>query len=138
MKSDRPVVLDANVIVSALLSPKGKARAAFDKAVSDSIVVVSPNIIAELEDVLSREKFNAFVSQEERLSFLQRFLEVSLLVSPAERIFACRDARDDKYLELAVAARADAIITGDQDLLALHPFRNIAILSPEQFLKMPA
>lgn len=138
MKSDRPVVLDANVIVSALLSPKGKARAAFDKAVSDSIVVVSPNIIAELEDVLSREKFNAFVSQEERLSFLQRFLEVSLLVSPAERIFACRDARDDKYLELAVAARADAIITGDQDLLAMHPFRNIAILSPEQFLKMPA
>jgi putative PIN family toxin of toxin-antitoxin system len=49
-------------------------------------------------------------------------------------IRACRDPRDDKFLELAVHGRADILITGDADLLALHPFQGIAILTPAAFL----
>jgi predicted nucleic acid-binding protein len=48
---------------------------------------------------------------------------------------ACRDPRDDKFLALAVAGHADCIITGDKDLLALHPFRGIAILTPMAYLE---
>ena len=48
---------------------------------------------------------------------------------------ACRDPRDDKFLEVAVRGRADAIVTGDADLLALHPFRGIAILTPAKYLE---
>jgi putative PIN family toxin of toxin-antitoxin system len=50
-------------------------------------------------------------------------------------IRAFRDPRDDKFLEVAVHARADVIVTGDADLLALHPFRGIAILSPAEYLE---
>lgn len=52
-------------------------------------------------------------------------------------IRACRDPRADKFLEVAVRGRADLILTGDQDLLALHPFRDIAILSPVDYLRQP-
>lgn len=50
-----------------------------------------------------------------------------------KRIRACRDPKDDKFLELAVSGNADVIVTGDKDLLALHPFRGIAILTPLDF-----
>lgn len=55
-------------------------------------------------------------------------------VDPGIEITACRDPRDNKFLELAVAAKAACIVTGDNDLLALHPFRSVPILSPSDFL----
>jgi predicted nucleic acid-binding protein len=51
-------------------------------------------------------------------------------------ITACRDPQDDKVLEIAVAGKADAIVTGDEDLLALHPFEGIPIVGPAEFLSM--
>jgi predicted nucleic acid-binding protein len=48
---------------------------------------------------------------------------------------ACRDPKDDKFLELAVSGAACCVVTGDQDLLALHPFRSVSILTPAQFLE---
>ncbi|MCE7922369.1 MAG: putative toxin-antitoxin system toxin component, PIN family [Haliscomenobacteraceae bacterium CHB4] len=59
------------------------------------------------------------------------------MVASEEEIQACRDPKDNKYLEAAVAAQADCIISGDPDLLALHPFRNIPVLSPRDFLNFP-
>ena len=50
-------------------------------------------------------------------------------------VHACRDARDDKFLELAVSGRAAYIISGDDDLLVLHPFRDIAIMTAAEFLQ---
>jgi len=52
------------------------------------------------------------------------------------RIRACRDPKDDKFLEVAVDGRADAIVTGDHDLLELHPFHGIAILTPADYLNL--
>jgi predicted nucleic acid-binding protein len=60
-----------------------------------------------------------------------RVLRVS---SSPQAIRACRDPKDDKFLELAVHGRADLIVTGDQDLHTLNPFRGIAILTPNAFL----
>jgi predicted nucleic acid-binding protein len=60
----------------------------------------------------------------------------------AEEVFvsapirACRDPRDDKFLEAAVHGHADLILTGDRDLLDLHPFRAIAILTPAAYLDL--
>ena len=51
-------------------------------------------------------------------------------------ITACRDPKDDKFLTLAVAANADYIVTGDDDLLVLHPFRGIQIIKPAEFLAL--
>ena len=58
----------------------------------------------------------------------------SELVEITEVVNACRDPKDDKFLELAVSGRATHIISGDDDLLALHPFRGIAILTPQDFV----
>jgi len=51
-------------------------------------------------------------------------------------VHACRDPRDDKFLEVAVNGMADLIVTGDDDLLVLDRFRPTRILTPKQFLEM--
>lgn len=57
------------------------------------------------------------------------------MVLPTQTVDLCRDEKDNKYLELALAAKADCIITGDLDLLFLHPFDKTPILSAADFLK---
>ena len=65
--------------------------------------------------------------------WLQKLMAAAELVTITERIAACRDPTDDKFLELAVNGHADLIVTGDADLLVLNPFRNIPIVTPAQF-----
>ena len=88
----------------------------------------------ELVDVLARPKFDRYISVEERQGFLLQIGNVAELVSIWRPIRACRDPRDDKFLELAVNGTADTILTGDADLLALHPFYKIDILTPAEWL----
>jgi uncharacterized protein len=57
-------------------------------------------------------------------------------ICPAESVTVCRDPKDNKFLEVAATGRADVIVTGDDDLLVLHPFRGIPILGPREFLTM--
>jgi uncharacterized protein len=66
---------------------------------------------------------------------LQRALADAEPVEIHERISVCRDTQDDKFLELAVNGKADVIISGDADLLSLHPFRGIPIETPAAFLR---
>jgi hypothetical protein len=67
--------------------------------------------------------------------WLSEVLVAAELVAVIERIAACRDPKDDKFLELAVNGHADLIVTGDADLLALNPFREIPIISPATFVQ---
>jgi putative PIN family toxin of toxin-antitoxin system len=68
------------------------------------------------------------------LNILIDFKRVAIFSEISESITACRDLKDNKFLELAIAANASCIITGDKDLLALHPFREISILTANDFL----
>jgi uncharacterized protein len=61
-------------------------------------------------------------------------MESDQIIEPKEQINECRDPKDNKYLELAVSGKAEAIVTGDTDLLVLHPFRDIQIVTPQEFL----
>ena len=72
---------------------------------------------------------------EQRESFLQQLTNTTQLVQVTEFIDACRDPKDNQYLELAVSAQASVIITGDQNLPVLHPFRDISIVTPPTFLQ---
>jgi putative PIN family toxin of toxin-antitoxin system len=128
-------VLDTNVIVSGLLLPDSKPRSAFDRALDKGKILVSIPVLVELEAVLSRRKFGKYLYDEERKEFLAALVREAGVVDITERITVCRDPRDDKFLELVVSGRADCLITGDTDLLALHPFRDIAILRPADFLE---
>lgn len=134
MRSRPRYVFDTNVVVSALLFSQSKPARAFFAAVGVGEVLVSADVVRELNDVLGREKFERYVGEEERTRFLRSLLREARLIEPEEKIRACRDPKDDKYLELAVSGAADCIVTGDDDLLSLNPFRDIPILTPERFL----
>lgn len=90
----------------------------------------------ELADVVGRAKFDPYITIGERQEFLRLFNRIAERVEIIRVIRACRDPRDDKFLELAVAGPAEIIVSGDADLLALHPFQGISIVTPARFLEM--
>jgi putative PIN family toxin of toxin-antitoxin system len=83
---------------------------------------------------LSRPKFARAISLARRERFLEELRRSAIWFEPSIAVSDCRDAKDDKYLELALAAGADMIVSSDEDLLVLHPWRGIPILSPADFL----
>ena len=135
MRSNPRCVFDTNVLVSALLFDRSKPARAFFVALRADEVLVSADVISELNDVLGREKFRHYVSEEERGRFLRSLLRETRLVEIQETVRACRDPKDDKFLELAVNGDADCIVSGDDDLLMLDPFRGMRILTPGGFLE---
>jgi putative PIN family toxin of toxin-antitoxin system len=128
-------VFDTNTLVSAVLFEHSNPGQALRHALRRGRVLLSSPTLEELAEVLQREKFERYVTAARREEFLVAFVERAFLVEPTEEIYACRDAKDDKFLELAVSGSAAYIISGDADLLALHPFRDIAIITATEFLQ---
>lgn len=127
-------VFDNNVVVSAALLAGSVPRQAFDKALDEGTVLISVPVLLELAEVLSRKKFNKYLREEERMRFMVALLKEAELVEITETVTDCKDAKDNKFLELAVDGEADCIVSGDEDLLVLKPFRGIPILTPKEFL----
>ena len=127
-------VLDTNVIVSSLLFSHSIPRQALNKALDTGKILISQEIILELTQVLNRDKLNKYLLKEERLKFLADFLKDVQTITIYQKIDACRDKKDNKFLDLAICGQAQYIITGDQDLLILNPFSGIYIINPKQFL----
>lgn len=134
MTSSERFVLDTNVIVSSVLSPRSILRQAFDLAFLLGTVLVSDSILVEIDDVLRRPKFERYVSEEERLQFLAKFVGDAMIVEVTEVVTDCRDSKDNKFLELAVSGGAKCIVSGDTDLLVIDPFRGISIVTPQVFV----
>jgi putative PIN family toxin of toxin-antitoxin system len=107
-------------------------------AQESAILLVSVETWAELTDVLLRPKFNRYLSTSVRLQTLVDFRLTVKLIEVTARVAECRHPKDDKFLELALSGHADLILTGDNDLLVLHPWREIAILTPHQYLALGA
>lgn len=128
------VVVDTNVWVSRLLLVNSVAARAVDAALTSSQVVVSEPLIEELADVLEREKFDRYVSLADREEFLRRVLQVATTLPVLTEVADCRDADDNRLLALALDSESDYILTGDQDLLTMNPWRRIEIISPRAFL----
>ena len=128
------VVMDTSVVVSAALLPHSRPGQALDYAIEQRAVLLSAATFAELVEVLWRPRFDRYLSDARRRELLNDLERAANRVAITHRITACRDPKDDKFLELAVSGNASHIITGDNDLLALHPFRNIPIITPAAFL----
>ena len=127
-------VFDTNVIVSAALLAGSIPRQAFDKALDAGKILISIPVLLEMAEVLSRKKLDKYLLEEERMLFLVALLKEAELVEITEVVNDCRDAEDNKFLELAVSGKADCIVSGDEDLLVLNPFRELPILTPREFL----
>ncbi len=96
--------------------------------------LISEATLEELADVLARAKFDSYLTVGERQEFLRLLDRIAVMVPIIHTIRACRDARDDKFLELAVNGEASLIITPDSDLLELDPFKGIPIITPASYL----
>ncbi len=129
------VVTDTNVLLSGLLSSNSTPARAVERAVREDQVLASRETLRELAGKLLSPKFDRYVARERRMALLDRLAPNLVVVEIVQRIRACRDPKDDPYLEVAANGSANLIVTGDRDLLALHPFRGIDILSPSAYLE---
>lgn len=127
-------MVDTNVLLSRLLVPGSVPAQAVRRAVDQGQILASEATLEELADVLSRPKFDRYLTVSERQQFLRLFMRIAQWVPILHPVQACRDPRDDKFLALAVNGEAGVIITGDQDLLVLDPFRDVRILEPAAYL----
>ena len=135
MQVSRRLVVDTNVFASAIIFPRSVPRRLVDDALDQGVVLFSDVTMSELTEVLSRSKFARYVSRRERELFLAQIGSAAEFVPIIRLVRECRDPKNDKFLEVALNGRADVIITGDADLLSLNPWKEIAILSPADFLR---
>ena len=129
-------VFDTNTLISAAFNEHSQPALALKKARTIGTLLISDEIIAEYLIVFARDKFNRWLSLETRIEFIENIIANALPIQIIERIQECRDPKDDKYLSLAVSAQADAIISGDEELLVMNPFRQIPILNSSDFLSL--
>ena len=134
------VVLDANVLLSAVISPRGTPAQILRLWEGEHFeLVISPPILAELERVIHypriQEKYS--LSEEYVGQFLQSIGSGATVVDPAVELSVIeKDPSDDRYLECAVASEASYIVTGDGHLLDLEEYGGVAILNPAEFLAL--
>ena len=128
------IVFDTSTLVGAATRRTGVPHRAFLHALRSDRVAVSDTMLSELREVLARPRLARFLDPELRDEVLA-LLDVSgVLFAPGEHVSDCRDAKDNKYLELALAAGADTVVSSDADLLVLHPWRGVRILRPAAYL----
>jgi len=130
-------VVDTGILVSALIRPGGTIGDILH-ALRDSrfVAIYSTAMMVEVTEVLSRPKIQAkyHILPEDIAAIINLVRLRGDLVIPKQAVSACRDPKDNKFLEAALAGKADAVVTGDDDLLVLHPFEGMDILRPAELL----
>jgi putative PIN family toxin of toxin-antitoxin system len=134
--TNRPAcVFDTNSLISALLIRTSISRTAFDKALDHYRILVSAATTEEFDDVASRKKFASYFEEEEKERFEELLYREATYVSVRDTVTESPDPDDDKFLELALSGNASVIVSGDDDLLCLDPFRDIRIVPPRAFVE---
>lgn len=131
------IVVDTNVFVSAALKDRSLPAIAARQAVQHGTLLKSAATEQQLFEVIARPYLAPLISPASR-EWLTTTLAAAELVTITEPIAACCDPTDDKFLELTISGGADLILTGDNDLLVLNPFRGIPIVAPATFMQGPA
>ncbi|WP_228014431.1 putative toxin-antitoxin system toxin component, PIN family [Fortiea sp. LEGE XX443] len=134
MTNKQRFVFDTNVLISAFLFNQSKPRQALDQAQNIGLIIFSSSVFSELKEVLYRPKFDKYLTLSRRQEFLEHLTETTQFIDVTEQIDECRDPKDNKYLELAMSGKAEYIVTGNNDLLILNPWRSIKILTVQEFL----
>jgi len=127
------VVLDTNIYISGILFA-GKPREVLDLAIKGKIhVFISPDILSELRDVLSRKKFGF---SPEHVDIIIREIEsITTMVNPAKKYSIVSHDSDNIIIDCAMESRVEYIITGDNDLLCLNKYKSITIINPALFIE---
>ena len=131
------VVIDTNFLASALIRKQGVAGGVLRHLRDGQFTIIySVPITVELVEVLSRPEIqHKYHIRSDDITALINLIRLrGELVSPTRRIDACRDPKDNRFLEAAVEGEADMIVSGDTDLLAMREFESIPILRVAEFL----
>lgn len=138
-------VIDTNLLISAVIVPKGlpnKLIRAWQKG--RITLILSPRLIRELEEVSQRDKFKQYHLFNEQMAELinniKAFAEIIISIPEEQLPIHSRDPKDDKLLSCALSAKADYLITGDEDLLILNgnsTLENLKIITAKDFLNYP-
>lgn len=129
------VVLDSNLVVSAFLNPEGVASAALQIAVEHFDVAASSATLAELADVLKRDKFDRYCAKADRITRLEAYAQTVLVFDVQLEVTDCKDPKDNKFLALCTTAGAKVLVTDDKkDLLVMHPYQQTAVLGLRAFV----
>jgi uncharacterized protein len=131
----RRFVFDTNTLVSAACFPGSFGRKALDLALRNGGLFASQATLAELIEVLTRPKFDRYMDVDLRIRFFGQIRKLCEIVATGDTLNVARDIDDNKFLELALAARADFIVTRDKDLLVLDPFNGIRVVEAEAFVR---
>ena len=98
-------------------------------------IALSRAVYEEVAEVLTRPKFSRVITDDRRREILELLSAAAVWFEPQEQVRDCRDPKDNCYLELALAAGANAIVSGDDDLLVRYPWRGVAVLTPARFVE---
>jgi putative PIN family toxin of toxin-antitoxin system len=130
------VVLDTNILISGLIGAgpcreilRGLKASAFELGMTELL-------LAEFVFVVSRPKISSLISFAEKEALLEFIKFHSCLVESTAPVHICRDPEDDKVIDCAIAARADFIVTLDNDLLILRKVADIPIILPQEFIEI--
>lgn len=133
------VVIDTSVLVRYLLKPSAATRWLVEECwLNEAIcVVTSPELVAELTEVLHRPKISKYVTDEDASAILDAVKSLAELLPPLGEIpHFTRDPKDDKFVACAIAGGAKYVITYDEDLLVLRQLDLIRITTPEEFVQI--
>jgi putative PIN family toxin of toxin-antitoxin system len=100
------------------------------------VIALSEAVYREMADALSRPKCASMLTAGRRGEVLELLSTAAVWLTPSEQVQDCRDGKDNCYLELALAARAAAIVSGDMDLPVLDPWRGVRVLWPAHFVEV--
>ncbi len=130
------VVFDASSVVGALLKPESVPERALLLARARHVICLSEAVEVEMREVIGRPRFARYLGEGRGERVMDLVASAAARFSPSVAVQDCRDAKDNKYLELALAAGAVAVVSSDNDLLVLDPWRGIRIVRPAQFLEL--
>ena len=139
MSGFRRIVFDTSTLVSAALRVGSVPHQALQRAIAQGEVYVSSDTFSELEQVLLRPKFDRYMPRNVRMAFVDLVRSLAVLVpvsatDVANVVPACRDPKDNPFLALVLACAADLLVSSDADLLVLHPWRAVPILTPAAYM----
>ena len=128
------IVFDASTVVSAAPKVDSVPERALPRAEEVDVFALSRDVEAEITEVPARARFAWIIPQSRRQHILGILRGEAVWFEPSVRVTDCRDPKDDKYLELALAAGAATIVSSDEDLLVLQPWRGVVIVRLADYL----
>ena len=128
------VIIDTSTLVGAMLRTRSLPSQVLTWVLDNCILYASNATLTELAQVVQREGFDKYLPLPERTRFFQQFATRATVVAPQVTVTDCRDPKDNKFLELALSVQAHVLVTSDEDLRSLHPWRGIAVLNAAEFV----